>query len=96
MTVRTKRGIDVGGGTSSGGGGGSFDFPLPLAGIREHLEYMRDVFMTEQGFNSALAGHEVAFTMEGDDLAGFCWHFNELIKAFAVKTPRERMRTADG
>jgi len=58
--------------------------------IVEALEYMSDVFMPEDRFNAYVSegyGGTLSsddYTMSGDDLAGFCWHFDELLKFFGV------------
>lgn len=56
----------------------------------EALEYMSDVFMPQEPFDALVAegyGAEKGYdeyTMRGDDLAGFCWHFDLLLKAFGI------------
>ncbi len=53
----------------------------------EDLQYMRDVFMSDAPFKEIILegprGDE-EFTMRGDDLGGFCFHFNNLLKHFEV------------
>lgn len=54
----------------------------------EAVQYMRDVFMPEASFRDLVengARGDEEFTMRGDDLAGFCWHFNELLEHFEVE-----------
>lgn len=71
---------------------------LSFDGIVDALEYMSDVFMADAPFRQIIdegpCGDE-EYTMHGDDLGGFCWHFDQVLKAFNVqRDPMERARTS--
>lgn len=73
---------------------------LKPAEIVESLEYMSDVFMGDERFRQVVDDGEMdSYTMDGDDLAGFCWHFDRILKWAGVKRSvfdRERERQARG
>lgn len=56
--------------------------------IRESLTYIRGVFPASYIFDDLIEngarGDEVHH-IDGDDLAGACWHLNELLKHFRVR-----------
>lgn len=55
--------------------------------VIEALEYMSDVFMPDEAFRKIVDNGpygDETYTMQGDDLAGFCWHFDQVLKAFGV------------
>lgn len=77
---------------ADGGGLGRLLDLLPdRARIREDLEYMSDTFMPKGPFEALVAdglgadGAYEEYTMRGDDMAGFCWHFNDLLTLFNMR-----------